>query len=225
LGRPLVQIGELADKERLPIKFLEQILMQLKEAGYVESKRGKLGGYLLLMPPSRIKIGEVIRLIDGPLAPVSCVSVTAYERCNCPDEGHCGLRMLMGKVRDAIVNVLDTFSLADTVAMTLKKVRRSKASIPFIEGLLGKPRARQTVSTKDGVRKSSVPRTVGLSPAALRKNGRQTSKALAAKPQVVASSRKANRQKKPETSASQKISRPKAKANSLKPRSGGSKPD
>ncbi len=139
LGRPLVQIGELAKNECLPIKFLEQILTQLKDGGFIESKRGKLGGYFLLMPARKIKIGQVIRLIDGPLAPVSCVSVIAYERCSCPDEEHCGLRMLMNDVRSAISNILDRFTLADTVEMTLKKVNKNGVEIPFIESLLAKP--------------------------------------------------------------------------------------
>jgi len=89
LGRDLVQIGELATQERLPVKFLEQILTQLKEAGYVDSKRGKYGGYHLKMAADRIRFGSVIRLIDGPLAPIACVSQTAYEPCTCPDEEHC----------------------------------------------------------------------------------------------------------------------------------------
>lgn len=139
LGRPLVQIGELAEKERLPIKFLEQILMQLKEGGFIESKRGKCGGYYLLMPAERIRFGQVIRLIDGPLAPIACVSQTAYERCTCPDEEHCGLRMLMHDVRNAIASILDRFTLADTVEMTLRKVRRNRPSIPFIDFLLSRP--------------------------------------------------------------------------------------
>ena len=74
LGRPLLKIGELVRKERLPVKFLEQILTQLRGAGYVATKRGKAGGYLLAKPASEISLGEVIRLIDGPLAPISCVS-------------------------------------------------------------------------------------------------------------------------------------------------------
>jgi|GEM_PF-36592 len=139
LGRPLVQIGMLAENERLPIKFLEQILMQLKEAGYIESKRGKQGGYYLLMPAPQIRIGQVIRLIDGPLAPVACVSQTAYERCTCPDEEHCGLRMLMHDVRNAIANILDRFTLADTIDMTLRKIRRNRPEIPFIDALLSRP--------------------------------------------------------------------------------------
>jgi Rrf2 family protein len=75
LGRPLVQVSELASRERLPIKFLEQILMQA--AGYIESRRGKHGGYLLARPPENISVGQVVRLIDGPLAPIACVSQTA----------------------------------------------------------------------------------------------------------------------------------------------------
>ncbi len=152
LGRPLVQIGELAEKERLPIKFLEQILMQLKEAGYIDSKRGKLGGYYLLMPAERIRFGQVIRLIDGPLAPVACVSQTAYERCTCPDEEHCGLRMLMHDVRNAIANILDRFTLADTVEMTMRKIRRNHPSIPFIDSLLSRP------PVDDGALASRAPR-------------------------------------------------------------------
>jgi Rrf2 family protein len=130
-GRPIIQVSELAAKEKLPVKFLEQIFMQLKSAGYVESRRGKLGGYSLAKPMNRIKFGAVIRLIDGPLAPIPCVSQTAYERCTCPDEAHCGLRMLMMDVRTAITKVLDRYSLADIVAITLRKMRRDKVAPAF----------------------------------------------------------------------------------------------
>ena len=102
LGWPMLQVSELATKEKLPIKFLEQIFTQLKTAGYVESRRGKFGGYSLARPMKRIKFGEVIRMIDGPLAPIRCVSQTSYARCSCPDENHCGLRILMFDVRNAI---------------------------------------------------------------------------------------------------------------------------
>jgi Rrf2 family protein len=132
LGRDLVQIGELASQERLPVKFLEQILTQLKEAGYVDSKRGKYGGYLLKMPAERISFGNVIRLIDGPLAPIACVSQTAYEPCTCPDEEHCGLHMLMLDVRNSIANILDKYTLADTVEVTLRKMRRDRVPLPFL---------------------------------------------------------------------------------------------
>jgi Rrf2 family protein len=139
LGRPLLQVSELAAKEDLPIKFLEQILMQLKAADYLESRRGKHGGYLLARPPENICIGQVIRLIDGPLAPIACVSQTAYERCSCPDEEHCGLRMLMLDVRNAITNILDRYTLADVVEVTVRKLRKDKMPLPFsLNPLLGK---------------------------------------------------------------------------------------
>ena len=128
LGRPLLQISELVQKEKLPETFLVQILVQLREARIVTSKRGKLGGYLLARPMGEINFGEVIRLIDGPLAPIACVSQTAYSRCTCPDEVHCGLRMLMLDVRNAIANILDRYTLADIVAVTLRKLRHDKAS-------------------------------------------------------------------------------------------------
>jgi Rrf2 family protein len=132
LGWPMLQITELATKEKLPIKFLEQIFAQLKTAGYVKSRRGKFGGYSLARPMKRIKFGAVIRLIDGPLAPIRCVSQTSYVRCSCPDEVHCGLRMLMFDVRNAISTVLDRFTLADIVEITLRKYRRDKVAPPFL---------------------------------------------------------------------------------------------
>ena len=128
----MLQISELASKEKLPIKFLEQIFTQLKSAGYVESRRGKFGGYSLARPMNQIKFGAVIRLIDGPLAPIRCVSQTSYARCSCPDEAHCGLRMLMFDVRNAISTILDRYTLADIVEITLRKYRRDKVTPPFL---------------------------------------------------------------------------------------------
>ena len=132
MGWPMLQISELASKEKLPVKFLEQIFTQLKAAGYVVSRRGKFGGYSLGRPMSRIKFGEVIRLIDGPLAPIRCVSQTSYARCSCPDENHCGLRILMFDVRNAISTILDRYTLADIVEITLRKYRRDKVTPPFL---------------------------------------------------------------------------------------------
>lgn len=149
LGRPLLQVSELAAKEGLPIKFLEQILMQLKAAGYLESRRGKHGGYLLARPPENISVGQVVRLIDGPLAPIACVSQTAYERCSCPDEEHCGLRILMLDVRNAISNILDRYTLADIVEVTLRKLRKDKAPLPFaLTPLLAQPPSRPKSSKR-----------------------------------------------------------------------------
>ena len=133
LGWPMLQVSEIGAKEKLPIKFLEQIFMQLKAAGYIRSRRGKFGGYSLARPMKRIKFGAVIRLIDGPLAPIRCVSTTSYARCTCPDEVHCSLRMLMFDVRNAISTVLDRFTLADIVQITLRKYRRDKVTPPFLD--------------------------------------------------------------------------------------------
>ena len=132
LGWPMLQISELASKEKLPIKFLEQIFTQLKAAGYVASRRGKFGGYSLSRPMNQIKFGAVIRLIEGPLAPIRCVSQTSYARCSCPDEMHCGLRILMFDVRNAISTILDRYTLADIVEITLRKYRRDKVTPPFL---------------------------------------------------------------------------------------------
>jgi len=132
LGWPMLQISELASKEKLPIKFLEQIFTQLKAAGYVSSRRGKFGGYSLSRPMNQIKFGAVIRLIEGPLAPIRCVSQTSYARCSCPDEIHCGLRILMFDVRNAISTILDRYTLADIVEITLRKYRRDKVTPAFL---------------------------------------------------------------------------------------------
>jgi Rrf2 family protein len=131
VGRSLVQVSELAESEQLPVKFLEQILQALKEAGLIISARGKFGGYRLAVPSKQITIGQVVRLIDGPLAPIGCVSQTAYTKCTCPDEEHCGLRMLMLDVRNAIAGILDRYTLADIVEVTLRKLRRDGLPLPF----------------------------------------------------------------------------------------------
>ena len=131
VGRALVQVSELADIEQLPVKFLEQIMQELKDAGLIMSARGKFGGYRLAKKPRLITIGEVVRLIDGPLAPIGCVSQSAYTKCTCPDETHCGLRMLMLDVRNAISGILDRYTLADVVEVTLRKLRRDQIPLPF----------------------------------------------------------------------------------------------
>ena len=136
VGRPLVQVSELAEKEQIPVKFLEQIMQLLKEEGFVESRRGKFGGYRLAGPAAKITVGSVVRVIDGPLAPMGCVSHTAYEKCSCPDEVHCGLRMLMLDVRNAIAGILDRYSLADVVEVTLRKMRRDDVPLPFSDTLV-----------------------------------------------------------------------------------------
>lgn len=109
----VVQIREIAQREQIPAKFLEQILLSLKNAGFLHSKMGVGGGYHLAKAPKDISLGQIVRVLDGPLAPVKCVSQMAYEPCGCPDEETCGLRLVMGDVRNAIANLLDGTSLAD----------------------------------------------------------------------------------------------------------------
>ncbi len=118
-GRPMLSIRDLADAEHIPQSFLEQILLQLKKAGYLDSKRGISGGYHLAVPAEKIHAGEIVRLVDGTIAPVSCVSRIAYAPCTCPDESTCGLRILMGEVREAMIEVLDRRTLAEIAALSL----------------------------------------------------------------------------------------------------------
>lgn len=103
----------LAEGNRIPVKFLEQIMLELRHAGIVRSRRGPSGGYLLARAPQEITLGTVVRILDGPLAPISCASQTAYEPCSCPDESTCGLRQVMVQVRDAVADIMDHTTLAD----------------------------------------------------------------------------------------------------------------
>jgi Rrf2 family cysteine metabolism transcriptional repressor len=108
----VVRIQTISTAQNIPKRFLEQILNDLKTAGFLESKRGIAGGYRLKLPPEKINLAEIVRLIEGPLAPVSCVSERFYERCSCPSEEKCGIRSIMKEVREAIVKVLETVTLA-----------------------------------------------------------------------------------------------------------------
>lgn len=110
---PIMQIKDISSRENIPTKYLEQILLALKNAGMLQSKMGFGGGYYLAKPPSEINLGYIVRVLDGPLAPIRCVSQMAYEPCDCPDEQTCGLRMVMGDVRNAIAGILDNTTLAD----------------------------------------------------------------------------------------------------------------
>ncbi len=133
LDRPLVPLTALSEAQRIPATFLEQILIDLRQAGFLMSTRGKYGGYSLAKPPEEILIGELVRHIDGPLAPIACASVTAYERCSCPDEEHCGLRLVMMDVRNAIANVLDRYTLKHLAEVTLQHLRRDGLLPPVVE--------------------------------------------------------------------------------------------
>ncbi|ABG57489.1 RrF2 family transcriptional regulator [Cytophaga hutchinsonii] len=112
--RGVVLIAEISETEGIPKKFLEQILLELKKQGILQSKRGKEGGYFLGKPANEIGIGQVVRIIDGPLAPIPCVSKMAYRRCDeCIDEKTCEIRNLFLQVRDATIEILDKTSLSD----------------------------------------------------------------------------------------------------------------
>ena len=110
-----ISTKEIAEHENIPAKFLEQILLNLKNAGMLHSKMGVGGGYYLARPAGKITLGEIERVLDGPIAPIRCVSEMAYEPCGCPDEETCGLRMVMKDVRTAISDILDHTSLADVI--------------------------------------------------------------------------------------------------------------
>lgn len=131
LGRGSVAGAELAEVNRLPLKYIERILQELRAAGIVETRRGKQGGYALSADAATRRIGDLVRLMDGRLAPICCASEVAYQRCSCPDEDHCGLRMLMIDVRNAIANILDRYSLGQVVDVTLRKMRRDGVTPPF----------------------------------------------------------------------------------------------
>jgi Rrf2 family protein len=129
-GEDRLRVGEIARRERIPGKFLEQILLQLRRAGFVRSRRGREGGYSLARAARAIRVGAVVRLLDGPLAPLSCVSRTAYAPCTCPDERSCGLRSVMGRARNALSAVLDGYTLADAVAAEGRGRRRAPRRSP-----------------------------------------------------------------------------------------------
>jgi Rrf2 family protein len=107
-------ISDIAEEQNIPKKFLEQILLDLKRQGLVMSRRGKMGGYLLFRPAETITFGEVLRLIDGPIAPLPCLSKIAYRRCeDCQDEATCEIRHVFNEVADVTRAVLDKTTIAD----------------------------------------------------------------------------------------------------------------
>jgi Rrf2 family protein len=114
--RPLM-ISDIAERHNLPKKFLEQILLDLKHHGLVQSRRGRSGGYALLKPAAEISFGQVVRIIDGPLAPLPCLSKMAYRRCeDCPGEEACEIRRVFARTHQLTSDVLDSTTLADAVA-------------------------------------------------------------------------------------------------------------
>jgi Rrf2 family protein len=125
-GQGPVLIEQLAEDESIPKRFLEQILFSLKGHGVVLSKKGKGGGYYLAKPPEEITLASVIRMIEGPLAPLPCASETQFRKCDeCPDVETCGTRIVMREVRDAIADILENRTLA-TVCREVDRARRKR---------------------------------------------------------------------------------------------------
>ncbi len=129
-GESAVPVSVLAAREQLPSKFTENILATLRAAGYVKTVRGKDGGTCLAVPMHSIRLGDVARLIEGDLAPLACTSDTHYERCTCPNEETCGLRMLMIDVHRAVAAILDRYTLEDVVTLVGRRICACPPSPP-----------------------------------------------------------------------------------------------
>ena len=112
-GQKPVPIHDIGERQRIPVKFLEQILLALKRCGFVQSRKGPGGGYYLAVPAQSITLGAVVRAMDGPIAPISCVSLSGYMECGCPAPDRCGLRAVWKDARDALAEVLDKTTYAD----------------------------------------------------------------------------------------------------------------
>lgn len=130
----LVHISEISERQSVPQKFLEQILVELRRAGVLHSARGRNGGYALARPAGEITWGQIVRLIDGPLSPIPCASLTAYRRCDdCAEEETCDIRQTMRRVRDAMAEVLDGTPLsttAPTVVLQSARAERNPEDVP-----------------------------------------------------------------------------------------------
>lgn len=134
-GNGPVLIATVAAEEAIPHKFLELILLNLKNRGVVSSKKGKNGGYYLAKSPNEITLGSLIRVLEGPLAPLPCASETAFRRCDeCVDEKRCGTRIVMKRVRDAMAAILDATTLADVCneVDALKEADRDEPPMYYI---------------------------------------------------------------------------------------------
>jgi Rrf2 family protein len=131
-GPEVVRIQAISEEENIPKRFLEQILNDLRSARFVESRRGVAGGYRLARPPEQIPLAAVIRHVEGALAPVGCVSVNFYEKCNCPDESRCALRSMMQEVRDAIAVILEKQTVADLVQRARDLQKRPLPAYDFV---------------------------------------------------------------------------------------------
>jgi Rrf2 family protein len=118
-----VLISDIAQRERIPRKFLQLILLELRHSGILRSRMGRGGGYFLARQPASVTLGEILRAVEDSLAPMPCVSETAYVRCReCRDENSCGIRMVMKEVRDATARIVDSNTLADVLERVARRV-------------------------------------------------------------------------------------------------------
>ncbi len=125
----MVLVGDIADEQNVPKKFLELILLELRKQGLLFSQRGRGGGYTLARPPAAITLGQVVRIMDDPIAPLPCASITGYRRCaDCQDERTCEIRRVMRRVRDAMAEILDSTTLQDAVEGRLNEQVLAAAS-------------------------------------------------------------------------------------------------
>jgi Rrf2 family protein len=132
-GRGPLLISEIAHRGNIPKRFLELILLELKNHGVLRSKKGKGGGYVLSRAPDLLSVGHVIRMLEGPLAPLPCASKTAYERCeDCPNERTCGIRLLMKEVRDQTAAILDSASFADMLKLSQGANRKKPGRLALL---------------------------------------------------------------------------------------------
>ena len=130
-GGHVIRIETISRQQNIPKRFLEQILNDLKSAGFVESKRGVEGGYRLASSPEQITLASVVRHIEGALAPVSCVSTQFYEKCSCPDESTCAIRSVMKEIREAVVSIAERVTIAELCERSRKLQREPCAPVDY----------------------------------------------------------------------------------------------
>ncbi len=127
-GKDVLRIQEISAEQNIPKRFLEQILNDLKSAGFVQSRRGVAGGYRLARRPEEITLAAVVRHVEGALAPISCVSERFYQKCSCPDEARCAIRAEMKEIREAVVKIAERVTLAE-LCDRARKLKRDPAKV------------------------------------------------------------------------------------------------
>ena len=135
--------AEIVAAHGLPQNFLEAILVELRNAGFIRSRKGKGGGFTLALPADEIRVGEVVRALEGPLAPIACASHRFYRRCeDCPDEDVCAVHLMTVSVRDAIADVMDHTSIADMLSRARNAGRKRRRSSVMRTGRSGREKIR-----------------------------------------------------------------------------------